>query len=857
MWVGSTRYDFVPGRDVTVGIGDHCDIPLEPEGPVGPEAAAHPILVLRFAGTHWLAVDQSHRGLFLDGARMSTIDVQDGQMVAIGDPQHGPRLMFQVAAPSDAPPPRTDPLGVSVPAPSPLPSPEEAQPDGPPPLPEEAQPLAHPSPLPEEPPTGRMAVEPETRRLPAVSAAAPQPIPVPEPPVAAIPAPAPLEPETTQLPTGAEPETTQLPTGAEPETTQLPTGAEPETTHLPTGPVERSPLERPTNPFRYVPVDATASDDAPAKGRGLVERMAGAGRKLLPTRAESGPDEPAPQTGRLPLQPGARTLGVTAHDLGLVINGREVLSNISFTTPPGSLIAVVGPSPARNFALTGLLAGTRPLSSGVLTVDGHDVHAEPETMRSRIGVVTRDNRVHPSFTVERALDYAAELRLPSNTSPENRERVIDQVLDELELTAHRGTRIAKLPPEARRCASLAVELLTRPSLLIVNEPGEGLDPAQANHVLGLLRRQADLGCVVVVASTSLIHVDLCDQVLLLTPAGQLAFAGPPAHIEPALGTRDWYQIFARISADPLGAHRAFLVRQHGSISPSPPPVTKPERLAPAPGFGRQFRLLAGRQLRLMATRPIYSLLLLLLPFALGALTLLIPGDAGLNRPDSAAPNTHEALEILAALNFAAVLLGTFATIGDLVAERRVFRREQAVGLSTSAYLLAKLVVFSVIAAVQAAILTTVVVVGKGGPRHGAVLLGNANVELYVSVAATAVVSAIVGLALSSLGRSKRETLPLAIPAVLASLLFAGGLVSLVGTWGYDQVSWFVPAQWGFAASAATVNLRRVEKLAPDNLVWTHYSGWWVFDMLMLLALGALWAGFLRYRLRPPAGGGYT
>ncbi|MBX9639916.1 MAG: ABC transporter permease [Mycobacteriaceae bacterium] len=577
-----------------------------------------------------------------------------------------------------------------------------------------------------------------------------------------------------------------------------------------------------------------------------------AGGKPLPGR-DNAPDDLPPQTSRLPMLPGARTIGVAGYQLGQTMNGHAVLSDITFTAPPGSLIAVVGPSAARNFALTGLLAGIRPLSSGLLTVDGHDAHAEPDVMRLRIAVVSRDNRVHPRLTVERALGFAAGLRLPPDTTPENRDRVVHQILDELELTPHRTTRVAKLPPEARRCVSLAVELLTRPSLLVVEGPGYGLDPAQENHVMALLRRQADLGCVVVIAGTSPAYLNMCDQVLLLTPAGGLAFAGPPSHIDAALGTTDWFEIFGRISADPHGAQHAFLMRQQVS---TPPSVARPQRLAPIPGFGRQFRLLVRRQLRLLLANPGYSLFLLLLPVALGALTLLIPGNSGLTRPGPSSANSHEAIEILAALNFAAVLMGTAVTVGSLVSERRIFRREQTIGLSASAYLLAKLIVFGFGTAVQAAILTIIVIVGKGGPKHGAALFGNsplaAGIELYVAVAATAVVSAIVGLALSSLGKSMAEVLPLLIPALLASLLFAGGLVSLVGTWGYDQISWFVPAQWGFAAAAATVNLRRIDKLADDNAVWSHYSGWWVFDMLLLGLLGAVWLGFVRYRLRPPA-----
>ena len=120
----------------------------------------------------------------------------------------------------------------------------------------------------------------------------------------------------------------------------------------------------------------------------------------------------------------------------------------------------------------------------------------------------------------------------------------------------------------------------------------------------------------------------------------------------------------------------------------------------------------------------------------------------------------------------------------------------------------------------------------------------------MSVAVTAIVSAIVGLALSTLGKSLREVLPLLVPVILASALFNGSLVQLVSKWGFQQISWFVPAQWGFAASASTVDLRRVDALAADAEVWTHYSGWWVFDMTMLVLFGVAAAGFALYRLRP-------
>ncbi len=746
------RYVFHPGRDVIVGYGSQADIPLDsPGAPGAMPQAPRPVVALRFNGSNWTAIERSPDGMFVDGARVSMIDVRDGQVITVGHPRQGPRLILGVGPalapepPAPAPPPRPDPH-----------APTQAT-------------------------TQRM-------RVPT------SPVPPPLPPAAP-----PLPP--------------------------LPLAAPPPPPAPPTTPIPALAPERP-------------------EGQKLIEQMS---TTKLPTASPRPPPPPPAEpntTSRLPLkpreQPAARTAGVTSHWLGLTAGEQQLLSSVSFAARPGTLTAVVGPSAPANSALLDLLAGTRAPSFGTVTVDEHDVHAEPALMRSRIGIVSADDRAHPSLTVEQAVGYAARLRLPPDAPPEHRDRVVDQVLDELGLTPLRRTRIRKLAPEMRRLASMAIELITRPTLLVVQDLSAGLDAAQEQHVLRMLRRQAELGCVVVVAltsQTSLTQLPLCDQVLLLSPAGKLAFAGPPAQIQSAVGTADWSQVLARVGAGPPQTLSA------------PPPVAEPAPPPIALTLGQQFRVVAQRQVRLLSANWLFLLLLVLLPFAFAGLTVLIPGHSGLDRAGPKSAHPHEAIEILAALNIAAVILGTALTIDDVVGQRRVFLREQSVGLATWAYVSAKLIVFGVIAAIQAAILTAVVIAAKGGPAHGAVMLGNADVELYVAVAGTAIVSAVVGLALSSLGKSLREVLPLVVPVILASLLFSGGLVPLVGTWGFDQISWLVPAQWGFAATGSTVDLHRVDPLAANALVWTHYSGWWVFDMIVLSAFGAIAAGFVLFRLR--------
>ncbi|HMC69710.1 MAG TPA: ATP-binding cassette domain-containing protein, partial [Mycobacteriales bacterium] len=215
----------------------------------------------------------------------------------------------------------------------------------------------------------------------------------------------------------------------------------------------------------------------------------------------------------VPQPAAARTNGLTAHGLALTVDGRQLLQDVSFTAKPGTLTAVIGPSGAGKSTLVKLIGGAMPRTAGLVAFDGHDVHAEYASMRSRIGMVPQDDVVHRQLTVEQALNFAAELRLPPDTTADDRREVVERVLDELELTPHKSTRVDKLSGGQRKRASVAMELLTGPSLLILDEPTSGLDPALDRQVMTMLRRLADAGRVVIVVTHSLTYVNMCDQIL--------------------------------------------------------------------------------------------------------------------------------------------------------------------------------------------------------------------------------------------------------------------------------------------------------------------------------------------------------
>jgi ABC transport system ATP-binding/permease protein len=111
-------------------------------------------------------------------------------------------------------------------------------------------------------------------------------------------------------------------------------------------------------------------------------------------------------------------------------------------------------------------------------------------------------------------------------------------------------------------------------------------------------------------------------------------------------------------------------------------------------------MITRRQVRLIAADRGYSVFLAVLPFILGTLSLVVPGNVGLGTAELRGPTPNEPVQILMLLNISAIFMGTALTIRDLIGERAIFRREQAVGLSASAYLLAKILVYSSAASLQ-------------------------------------------------------------------------------------------------------------------------------------------------------------
>jgi hypothetical protein len=100
-------------------------------------------------------------------------------------------------------------------------------------------------------------------------------------------------------------------------------------------------------------------------------------------------------------------------------------------------------------------------------------------------------------------------------------------------------------------------------------------------------------------------------------------------------------------------------------------------------------------------------------------------------------------------------------------------------------------------------------------------------------------------------RSSEQIMPLFVVSIMAQLVLCGGMVPVTGRLALDQLSFAMPARWGYAAAAATVDVRHLVpgSLLPQDRFWEHTAKIWLFDMGMLAALSVFYAGFVRWKIR--------
>jgi ABC-type multidrug transport system ATPase subunit len=509
---------------------------------------------------------------------------------------------------------------------------------------------------------------------------------------------------------------------------------------------------------------------------------------------------------------------------------RRILDNINLSVLPREFIALVGGSGAGKSTLLNALIGIRR-GAGQVRLNGHDFYKEYESFRAQLGYVPQSDILHTSLTVEKALDYAARLRLPAHLTQAERKSRIDAVLDTVSMNSEavRKTRIANLSGGQRKRVSIAAELLADPKLIYLDEATSGLDPGLEKKMMHTLRRMADEGRTVVLVTHATNNIVQTDHVAFLSE-GKLVYFGPSEETLNFFEVEDFADIYERIDSKgeewrqvfqekKPAQHKKYVQDRQRTLA------STPKRALPKVGFGitdffRQLLVLTQRSLSVLFSDPITLFLMLLLFPVTATLQLVIAkpdiltGNLAILADPVAAAKTMVASytpfpgtnTFVFVMGLEAVLTGLFVPSNDLVKERSIFLRERMVNLKVLPYLWSKAFIYSIFVIIQVLLYLIIISFGVDIPEKG--LYFNGYVELFITLYLTMMAGISFGLIISAVSKSTEMAIYILTMMLFFQFFFAGAVFDLRGN-KFEPLSYLSTTRWALTALGVTIDMNKI------------------------------------------------
>ncbi len=488
----------------------------------------------------------------------------------------------------------------------------------------------------------------------------------------------------------------------------------------------------------------------------------------------------------------------------------SLLDNISLSIAPNEFVGLLGPSGAGKSTLMEAMNGMRGASSGSVLVNNLELYRNLDALKQSIGYVPQDDIIHRELTVYRTLFYVAKLRLSSDVSRQEIKQIIDEVLDVTGLSERRDVPINQLSGGQRKRVSIAVELITKPSIIFLDEPTSGLDPATEEKIMKLFRQIAESGRTVILTTHAMENVRLFDKIVVLM-RGKLVFYGTPDEALRHLGAGSFKELYDKLeeAIEPQivltgEKNRAQITEQAADdwkrkFTQTPQYRRNIEEPLKQIGkivsggtqkknrlgiFGslRQFSTLSRRYAEVLFKDKFNLLILLAQAPIIALMTFLVMGA---NLPRDL---------VYFVLALVAVWFGTSVSAREIIRERAVYRRERMINLGIFPYLASKLCVLGIIVGVQCLLLFAPL---KFFDLIGAMPMPGEffGIPQIWTMFLTAAVGIALGLLVSVLVKTS-ETATSLVPLILIPQILFSGLIG-VPTGLSKVVSLTMPAAWSF------------------------------------------------------------
>lgn len=496
-------------------------------------------------------------------------------------------------------------------------------------------------------------------------------------------------------------------------------------------------------------------------------------------------------------------------------SGKEkiITNHISLSINPCDFVAIIGGSGAGKSTFMNCISGFVKADAGSVYINNTDFYANYGAMKNIVGYVPQQDIVYDRLTLWDMLSYAAELRMPSDTTKAEYDARVKQVIAAVELTGHENSMISSLSGGQKKRASIAVELLSDPSLFFLDEPTSGLDPGTERNLMHTLKNMASGGKTVVLVTHNTLNLHLCDKIIFLGKGGSLCFYGSPVEALDFFGVESLVDVYSMLDRDTETWRAKFAQYRssrysslHGSDSASSVKTSKkPKSLV------RQFGVLCRRYLKLIVNDR-QRLALLFAQAVLLAVLIWLVADG----------EQFVQFKITKALAFAlacsAFWVGVLNAIQEICKERVILKREYASSMSLGAYILSKFTVLSMFCLVQSVILCGTFSLLVGLPETGVAM--NPFLEYFITTYLCMLSAMGMGLFVSSLFDNPDRAMTVAPILLMPQILFSGLAFELSGA--VEKISAIVTCRWAVEAFGTSADLNRLmEESTAGNPLLTY------------------------------------
>lgn len=214
---------------------------------------------------------------------------------------------------------------------------------------------------------------------------------------------------------------------------------------------------------------------------------------------------------------------------------RIAVDHVAFTVSAGEIYGLLGPNGAGKTTTIKVLTGLLPPTSGSVRIAGFDPFAEPLKAKAQLGWVGQETSLYEDLTARENLELACALgRVPRS---EVRNRVVE-LLETIGLADRAGERVSRFSGGMKRRLHLAVALVHRPRVLLLDEPLVGVDPQARAHLMGLIERLADEGHAVLLTTHDMDDAQRLSSRVGILDHGKLLAEGTVDELQARLGERD-------------------------------------------------------------------------------------------------------------------------------------------------------------------------------------------------------------------------------------------------------------------------------------------------------------------------------